>query len=151
MKRVSPQLRSLAKHLTAYEVSGPPSATSNPPAFRTIEKLRSYLAMLMGPSGSQALLSRALVLAAPEVPWLSRLRVVGDGEFEGLASALAELEAREFFAGETVVMAHILRLLVAFIGPALTLRLLKQLWPALTFNEADFNDTSNDEDANPDG
>lgn len=152
MNRVSPQIRSLAKRLRASETGEIlPSVPSGRAVFRTVETLRAYLAMLMGRSGCEALLARALVLAVPEVPWLSAVRVIADGELEGLPEAYAKSDAPEFANGEVAVLAQILGLLVAFIGPALTLRLLKQLWPDLSFSEVDFSNTSNDEDANSDG
>lgn len=128
-----------------------PAEPSGPAVFRTVEKLRAYLSMLMGRSGCEALFARALVRALAEVPSLSAVRVIADGELEGLPEAYAMLGAHGFADGEVAMLAQIIGLLVAFIGPALTLRLLRQLWPDLTFNEADFSNTSHDEDANSDG
>lgn len=93
--------------------------------------------MLMGRGGVQALHARALVLATAEVPWLASVRVVADGKLEGLAAARATVDAADFSEGEIVLLAQIIRLLVAFIGPALTLRLISQLWPQLPFNAAE--------------
>jgi hypothetical protein len=108
------------------------------PAFRATDKLRPHLSMLMGRGGFQALLARALVLAAAEVHWLAEVQVIAGGELEGLAAAHAKLDAAEFCEGEVVLLAQLLGLLVAFIGPALTLRLITQVWPQLSFADADF-------------
>lgn len=151
MNRVSPQIRSLANRLTDFESGDVSAGMSIPADFNTIEKLRGYLSMLMGRTGCQALLSRALVLAIADVPWLSTLRVDQDGGMEGLTASRSAIGAAAFRDGENAILAHVLALLLAFIGPALALRLLKQLWPGLSFDEADFSETANDEDANPHG
>lgn len=103
--------------------------------------------MLMGGAGFQALLARALALAAVEAPWLAAVLVVADGELEGLAVAQARLDAAEFSEGEAALLAQLLGLLVAFIGQALTLRLIIQIWPQLSFDDADFGETAKNEKA----
>lgn len=123
----------------ASEAQGNRSAEAgHPAAFRATDKLRPHLSTLMGRGGFQALLARALVLAAIEVRWLSAIQVVVDGELEGLTAAHAKLDAAEFFEGEVVLLAQLLGLLVAFIGPTLTLRLITQVWPQLPLGDADF-------------
>jgi hypothetical protein len=141
-------MRSIAKQLMASETPGNTSAVpDNPAAFRATDKLRPHLSMLMGRGGFQALLARALVLAAAEVPWLTAVQVVADGELEGLTAAHARLDAADFSDGEVVLLAQLLGLLVAFIGPALTLRLITQIWPQLSFDDADFGKTAINEKA----
>lgn len=148
MKRGSPKLRSIARILVAAET---PSKTSvevdSPATFRATDKLRAHLSMLMGRGGFQALLARALVLAKAEVTWLSTVRVVTDGELEGLAVAQATVDPAEFFEGEHALLAQLLGLLVAFIGPVLTLRLINQQWPQLKFDAADLSNAANNEEA----
>jgi hypothetical protein len=117
------------------------------PAFRAIDRVRPHLSLLMGRSGLQALLARALKLATAEVPWLSAVRVVADGELEGLAAAKATLNSADFFEGEVVLLAQLLGLLVGFIGPALTLRLISQIWPQLLFSDTDFSNPADHEEA----
>lgn len=99
--------------------------------------------MLMGRGGFQALLARALVLATAEASWLAAVQVLADGELEGLGVAHAKLDAAEISEGEIVLLAQLLGLLVAFIGPALTLRLITQMWPQLSFDDADFGEAAN--------
>lgn len=149
MNRVSPQIRNLARQLKASETPRTTSAeVDTPAAFRTLDKLRPHLSMLMGRSGFQALLARALVRATAEVPWLSAVRVVADGELEGLTVAQATFDATDFSEGEVVLLAQLLGLLVAFIGPALTLRLITQRWPQLSFNDGvNLAKTADDEKA----
>jgi hypothetical protein len=143
LKRVSPQVRDVAAQVKGCET---PSA-GDPGTFLAIDKLRPHLSTLMGRSGFQALLARALLLAAAEAPWLTAVRVVADGEMEGLTVAYAKVDAAAFSEGEIVLLAQLLRLLVGFIGPALTLRLINQLWPQLSFNDADFSNSANHEEA----
>lgn len=141
MNRADPHVRSIARQLLASESA---EAEANPPAeFRATDKLRPHLSMLMGGGGFQALLARALVLATVEAPWLAVVRVVGGGELEGLAIAHAKLGAAEFSEGEAELLAQLIGLLVAFIGPALTLRLIHQIWPRLSFDDADLGGTAN--------
>lgn len=148
MNRASPQIRSLAKQLQALEKAQNLSGDVDESAsFLTIDKLRLNLSLLMGRTGFQALVARALRLSTPEVPWLSTVRVVGDGELEGLTAARTSVNAAVFSSGEVVLMAQLIGLLVAFIGQTLTLRLIKQLWPQLPFKDADFSSTADNEDA----
>lgn len=116
------------------------AAADNSTTFRALDKLRPHLSMLMGRGGYQALLARALVLATAEVPWLKAVQVVADGELQGLSVAQADSDADDVSEGEVVLLAQLLGLLVAFIGPALTLRLLIQMWPQLPFDDGDFSE-----------
>ncbi|MCW5717875.1 MAG: hypothetical protein KIS68_08615 [Bauldia sp.] len=138
-------MRDLASLLKASET--PAAGAGDPATFGAIEKLRPHLSMLMGRSGFEALVARALVLAIAEVPWLTAVRVVADGELEGLALARPATNAAEFARGEVVLLAQLLGLLEAFIGPALTLRIVNPLWPQLSFDGADFSTAANDEEA----
>ena len=148
MSRASPQIRSLAKQLQALERQRNVSAEADDyTSFQAIDRLRLNLSLLMGRTGFQALVARALKLATSEVPWLSMVRVVGDGELEGLAAARTSINAAIFSSGEVALLAQLIGLLVAFIGPTLTLRLIKQLWPQLPFQDADFSSTADNEDA----
>jgi hypothetical protein len=136
-------MRSIAKQLMASETRGNTSSEADDPAaFRATDKLRPHLSMLMGRGGFQALLARGLVLATAEIPWLAAVQVIADGELEGLSAAHSKLDAAEFSEGEVVLLAQLLGLLVAFIGPALTLRLITQIWPQLSFGDADFGEAA---------
>jgi hypothetical protein len=83
----------------------------------------------LGVTGFSSLLSRALVLGCTETPWLCALTVDADGALSGLEELEAGLDAPAVAEGELVLIGHLLRLLVTFIGPALTLRLLHEVWP----------------------
>jgi hypothetical protein len=142
--RDSSQLRTIAKQLMDAETSGMTSAeVDGLSTFRVVDELRPHLSMLMGRGGFQALLARALVLARADVSWLSRLRSIADGDLDGLTDARSTIDAADFREGEIAVLVRLLGLLVAFIGPALTLRLINQLWPQLSFKDADFGKMAN--------
>ena len=141
-------MRRIAKQLLASEMPGNWSDSADASgAFRATDRLRPHLSMLMGRGGFQALLARALVLATAEVSWLARVRVVADGELEGLTAVASTVDATDFSEGEVVLLAQLLGLLVAFIGPALTSRLINQLWPQLSLDCSDFSDAANGEEA----
>ncbi len=108
-----------------------------PAAFDVCEKLRPHLATLMGITGFHALLSRALVLANVEVPWLRAVHVKADGSLERLGELEAQAAPEVIANGQVVLLAQLLGLLVAFIGEDMTLRLTREVWPKLSLNDLD--------------
>jgi hypothetical protein len=122
-------MRSSANHLIAHETRNKSSEAKAPAVFRVTDKLRPQLAMLMGNGGFRALLARALALANEEVHWLRAVHVKADGTLEGLEELHAQLDPAEFLEGDVVLLAQLLGLLVAFIGPNLTSRLVGEIWP----------------------
>jgi hypothetical protein len=132
-------MRNFAERLIAYETKGDGSSETNTVAvFLVGEKLRPHLAMLMGNVGFGALLSRALVLATAEVPWLRAVHVKADGSLEGVRGPGAQVSPAEIFEGRVVLLAQLLGLMVAFIGERLTLSLVREMWPKLPLNDLDF-------------
>jgi hypothetical protein len=138
-------MRSVAKRLMAYET--PRRESSKLASFHAVDKLRGHLAALMGNGGFRALLSRALVLATAEVPWLRALQVEADGALEGLGATHARLDPAEFLEGKVVLLAQLLGLLVAFIGPSLTSRLVSEVWPQISLKDRDFGTGGHNEKA----
>jgi hypothetical protein len=128
------QARDLAERLVALETRGSKSS-GRPTAFAAVEKLRQKLATLLGNTGFRALLSRALARAEEDVPSLRALRVEPDGTLGGVAEFKARVDPRELAEGRVALVAHLLRLLVAFIGEDLTLRLTREVWPTLHLND----------------
>lgn len=132
-------MRDFAERLIAYETAGNKSfKTKIPLAFLFDERLRPHLATLMGRVGFRALLSRALILANADVPWLSAVQVKTDGSLEGLGDLEARVGQQEFLNGCVILLAQFLGLLMTFIGEDLTLRLVRDLWPKLPLNDFDF-------------
>jgi hypothetical protein len=125
----SSKVQNLARHLIAYEaIGGNNYEVAWSAAFRVCEKLRGPLSTLTGAAGFRSLLSRALVLAKREVSSLDVVEVKDDGSLHGLNCDTAE-------AGDPLLIAHLLGLLITFIGDALTMRLLIEIWPNLLRDE----------------
>jgi hypothetical protein len=132
-------MRNIAERLINHETPRSSSAAAaNSASFQVTDRLRPHLATLMGNGGFRALLTRALVLASTEVPWLRAVRVSADGTLEGLEIPDARINPAEFREGRVVLLAQLLGLLVAFIGPGLTLRLVGEIWPQLATDNVDF-------------
>ncbi len=121
MDITTPAIQALAQRLIALESNREPSATPNVAVARTCDRLRMTLVKLVGVDGFRSLLSRALAMAKREVPALDAARVLPDG-------CLSELDGVAQDAGGLIV-AHLLGLLVTFIGEPLTLGLLNDAWP----------------------
>ena len=131
-------MRSFAKRLIDSEaLSNKSSAAQAAEVFPVIDKLRPHLATLMGDGGVRALLSRALVLATGEVSWLDAVQVNADGGLEGFEALGWQMDQSEFVLGRVVLLAQLFTLLVAFIGPSLTSRLLSEIWPQIPLNARD--------------
>jgi hypothetical protein len=132
------KLKTLSRQLLGCETApGKSAAAGGAVDFRVCEKLRLPLGKLMGVGGFHALLSRALVLARAEVPWLAMLEIKADGSLEGRAEIETQVGRDEFALGEVELVAHLLGLLVTFVGPALTLALVREAWPEAAINEID--------------
>ncbi len=129
MSRATPKMRDLAARLIAERAKANPSSGPSPPAgFHVCESLRPHLAALMGKGGFQALLSRALAVAAAEMGCLRVVKVNADGNLEGWEKAEGQ-PAEELTEAGVLLVAQLLGLLVAFIGDSLTLRLVREVWP----------------------
>ena len=139
MSTTSPETQDLARRLLAFEAaSANSSAAGVDVAARVIEELRLRLIKLAGVDGFRSLLSRALTLAKPEVPSLNMVHVLADGSVEGFD----EIEGSHEEAGSagqagTVLVAHLLELLVTFIGAPLTLSLVRDKWPDASMDGTD--------------
>ena len=102
----------------------------------------------IGIGSFHALLSRALALAGAEVPALRALQPRADCSSAGFKELEAKLDSLAIDEGQVVFVAQLLGLLMTFIGGALTLRLLANIWPKL--DEQDFKkDLDNEEEQNP--
>ena len=120
-------MQDLARRLLEVEAASGSASDDQPHAHeaaRATERLRIALTKFAGPSGFDALLSRALALAKSDVPALQTVKIKPDGSLEGFAE-------RADGDGGIALIAHLLGLLVTFIGPTLTLQLLQDVWPQL--------------------
>ena len=134
-------MRDLAQCLIAHEIrDNKSSETKNPGAFQVCEKLRPHLATLMGSTGFHALLSRALAVAnAAENHWLRTVLVKADGSLERLDKPEVPVDPEEMAGGSVVLVSQLLGLLVALIGENLTLSVVREVWPKLSFTDLDFD------------
>ena len=95
---------------------------------RVCEKLRVYLTRFAGEDGFAALLRRALVLAQADVPALQAVKFTADGHLEGFEDFVAN-SGDLGSEGAIAVTAHLLGLLMSFVGEPITLRLVRNAWP----------------------
>lgn len=125
-------MRDLARRLLATS-----QTASDPHVHEAVlvnEKLRISLTQFTGADGFASLLRRALTLASAEVPALRSAKVSADGHlvgFEQLASHAGSVGGDAAVA----ITAHLLELLVTFIGKPFTLRLVREAWPDTALNE----------------
>jgi hypothetical protein len=120
METLSPSVRLWAQRLLGVERANSSAAASDTAvAVRVSEKLRISLTRFVGPDGFTALQRRALALARREVPSLQAVKVTAEGRLEGIEEVDHNGEAA------TAVTAHLLGLLVAFVGEPLTVRLVR--------------------------
>jgi hypothetical protein len=119
---ISPTSRELTQRLIACEGEDADAKTSA--AFRACDKLRRPLSTLLGTLGYRALIMRALTLAKRESPSLESVKVKEDG-------SLDEIDSEAMTAG-SVLAEHLLGLLLSFVGEAITLHLLHDVWPELS-------------------
>ncbi len=123
-------MHDVAERLVAEESRAIRSSdASGPTRFRVCEKLRRSLSAVVGPMGFRSLLGRALVLAKVEAPQLGPLQVSKEGALVFPEGFEIRCGRKKSAAGEVVLTTQLLALLANFVGPALTLRLVQDIWP----------------------
>jgi len=138
MSHATTKLRCYASSLIRHEATvNAASSQQRAEVLPVIERLRPLLATFMGRAGYHALVFRALVLAREEAPCLCAIEINADGSLGNFAQLADKHESAEVTHGSEVLLAHLISLLVAFIGEVLTLRLLCEIWPDLP-NNLDF-------------
>jgi len=140
MPEVLPAARELARRVLLHEAGGHPEpAALAEAAGRADARLRGRLADLVGITGYATLVARAVHLAQSEVPALERVTVdvreaAGvEGGLRGVQEfALAsDGDPAVVEAALTAILAHVVGLLVTFIGEGLAIRLIGEAWPEL--------------------
>ena len=125
-----PETLDLARRLLAYDtVTGKTSVPTESAVFRVYEELRRHLCAFAGVAGFQSLASRALTLARAEAPSLSAVQVTAGGSLQGPGELAPQIDNDEAVDGGAILIGHLLALLFIFIGEALTLRLVHDMWP----------------------
>ena len=138
MDTPSPSIRDLARRLLAAEAASQSAAEPRvQAAVRVCEKLRVSLTRFAGVDGFRSLLRRALVLARAEVPALHGVTEKADGSIEGLEKVVADGGNSGVGGSDAAVAvtAHLLGLLVTFIGEPLTVSLMREAWPDASLDE----------------
>ena len=121
-------MRDLARRLLAAS-----QTVSDPHVHEAVlvsDKLRISLTRFAGVDGFTSLQRRALVLAKAEMPALQSIQIGEDGRLEGF-----EKLATGTGAAAAAITAHLLGLLVTFIGEPLTLTLVREAWPDTSLDE----------------
>ena len=134
----APGMRDLAHRLLTYEAgAGKNSEPIESPTLRVYEKLRRSLGEFVGVAGFYSLASRALALATREAPSLNVAQLSGDGALQGLGEIETQIDMNKDRAGEggIILIARLLGLLRIFLGEALTLSLLRSVWPGEAFDD----------------
>jgi hypothetical protein len=134
MNGPSPSMRDLARRLLAATRAASPAARPGGGALHQhevvaiCEALRITLTKFAGEDGVSALLRRALSLAAVDMPELQSVRLGANCAMEGLEEGTAGKGGED---AAVALAAHLLDLLVMFIGEPLTLQLVHESWPDL--------------------
>jgi hypothetical protein len=127
----NPTIRELIQRLLVHEgAETGPSMENIHAVSRVCDKLRRPFATLAGIAGFRSLLARALTMAKQESPDLRGWEVKPDGSLEGLNSEAVQSGA--------VLIANLIGLMITFIGEALTLRLLQDVWPDVIDSDIKF-------------
>lgn len=133
----SPEFHDLAQRFVAFETARVNASDEViDAAVQIIEKLRLHLIKLAGVEGFRSLLMRALALARAQAPALQSLHVGADSSLQGPHET--ELHSLMGTTGQDgiILVAHLLELLVTFIGETLTLQLVRDIWPDAYINRS---------------
>lgn len=100
---------------------------------RVLYKLGPGLSRLAAPSGSEALLARALHVTRAEFPFLDGVDPVAMPELclQGLSERIVGLNATEVASGLQALLGVLLDLVVGLIGEDLTIAVVRAAWPDL--------------------
>jgi hypothetical protein len=131
----SRSIQVLARRVLSIEAAGRRANDAHVhEAVRVCQKIGISLIRFAGADGWASLLRRSLALAREDVPSLGQITLKPDGSMDGL-EALAAQDAQSGVEAGAAIIAHLLGLLVTFIGEPLTLRLLRESWPGVSLDE----------------
>jgi hypothetical protein len=140
IKQAPPALRALTRQLLAHGRSNEVKGGEQIATDCICQKLGHRLVQVLGELGFEALLARALALAKMEAPALREVELVTGQGVEALCKQLQTLNRDHFKASseaQELILANLLWLLGTFIGTDLTQRMMQEIWPDLTFNDAE--------------
>ncbi len=126
MNRVTSTMRVWAQCLIAHESAANhyDDGMEMPTVFYVFAKLRPHLGLLIGRTGFNTLVARALALAVAEVACLQGIEIAPDGLFTGLEELEPRFGNKAAAEGAVVLLARLLGLLGNFIGEDLTVRVM---------------------------
>lgn len=139
MDQATPAVRDLARLLLALEAKRSEHSQEVQTDIRVFDKLQAYLTNRVGVAGFQALLARSMALATAEVGWLREVRVLDDATFKGFTEAATQRPTKDVAAAHAAILAQLLGLLVIFLGEAITLRFVQDLWPEVPGDAINFS------------
>jgi hypothetical protein len=145
MATTSTSIRAWAERLLVAEAANESDARGTN-VFRVCDKLRASLAQFVGPDGFTALLRRALALARVDVPLLKAAEITAEGHLTGLEEFGGD--AKNHVEAATAITAHLLGLLVTFIGEPLTLTLMRDCFPVRSGSTISETEDSNEQRTN---
>jgi hypothetical protein len=132
MTHVPPYLAEFAHRLFVHEARGGQRTQDLVDAMeRACQALHTRLAPLVSVAGSNALLERAVQLAAREFPFLADIggTTAPNGSLGGLPDAVEGRQPAEVADALVAILANFIWLLVIFIGENLGLRKVHEVWP----------------------
>jgi hypothetical protein len=100
-------------------------------ARRSYEDLADVLSPLIGQTGIDTLVARAVHLAQRDYPWLATTRdpQQQEGPFAEVTLSLEQQDAALATEAAAAVLATFTGLLCTFVGESLTTRMMRQAWP----------------------
>jgi len=140
MPQISPAAWVLARRVLLHEAGehAEPAALAEA-VNRAYARLRERLVDLIGAAGYATLVARAVRLAQAEVPDLERVTVdiaaEGGPRVGGEFARVSDGDPAVTAAGMTALLAHVIGLLITFIGEDLALRLVREAWPELAHDQ----------------
>jgi hypothetical protein len=132
MMTFSPETKSLARSLLAYEAAADQTSELEPVAIRVCGKLRGPLCALAGVASYRSILARALTLATAEAHSLRALQVTPDGYLQGFGELALQSDPQQASEGDVLFTAQLLGLFLSLLGAAVTLQLVEDVFPNLT-------------------
>ena len=137
MDMSSAPMRDLARRLLAVEAASQSAADPHVhEAVRVCEKLRISLTRFAGADGFAVAPAAGAGSGPRGSPFAARHHgVKADGSVEGLEELAADASKRSGGDAAVAITAHLLGLLVTFIGEPLTLRLVREAWPDASLDE----------------
>jgi len=128
----------LARRVLLHEAGGRTEPLTLPEAAERVDaRLKGRLGGLIGQTGYTILVVRAVRLARGEVPTLEGVTVDtgAEGGLDGIRAFALASDAGADEAGLTAILAHVIGLLITFIGEDLALRLVREAWPELAHGQ----------------